>query len=53
MNIALTEGSKDGYASMLELILLGAAAISIAGTVSTFNKRRFAHVPARVRKRQP
>ena len=37
---------------MIELILLGAAAVSIAITVSAFNNRRFAPVPARVRKRQ-
>ncbi len=36
---------------MMELIVLGAAAISIAITVSVFNKRRFAAVPTRVRKR--
>ncbi len=38
---------------MIELILLGAAAISIAVRVSVYNKRRFALVPARLRKRQP
>jgi hypothetical protein len=37
---------------MTELILLGAAAISIAVTASVHNKRRFAPVLARVRKRQ-
>jgi hypothetical protein len=36
---------------MIELILLCAAAISIA--VSVHNKRRFAPLPARVRTRQP
>ncbi len=36
---------------MIELILLYAAAISIAVTAS--NKRCFAPVPARTRKRQP
>jgi len=38
---------------MLELVLLYAAAISIAGTASVYNKRRFAPLPARMRKRQP
>ena len=38
---------------MLELVLLCAAAISIAVTASVYNKRRFALVPARIRKRQP
>jgi hypothetical protein len=38
---------------MTELILLIAAAISIAVTASVSNKRRFAPVPARLRKRQP
>ncbi len=38
---------------MIELILLGAAAISIAVTASAHDKRRFALVPARMRKRQP
>ncbi len=38
---------------MIELVLLGAAAISFAMTVSVHNKRRFTHVPARMRKRQP
>jgi hypothetical protein len=37
---------------MIELVLLGAAAISIAMTASGHNKRRFAPVPARMRKRQ-
>ena len=36
---------------MIELILLGTAAISIAVTVSGFNKHRFAAVRARVRRR--
>ncbi len=38
---------------MLELVLLGAAAISIAITVSTFGRRRFVAVPARAGNRQP
>ncbi len=38
---------------MIELILLGAAAISIAVTASVQNKRHLALVPARMRKRQP
>jgi hypothetical protein len=38
---------------MIELILLCAAAISIAVTVSVHYKRRLAPVPARVRTRQP
>jgi hypothetical protein len=38
---------------MIELILLCAAAISIAVSASVHNKRRFAPVPARVRNRQP
>ncbi len=37
---------------MIELILLGAAAVSIATTACAFNNRRFAPVPARARKRQ-
>jgi hypothetical protein len=36
---------------MIELILLGAAAVSIA-TIAACNNRHFAPVPARVRKRQ-
>ena len=43
--------SKLEICPMIELILLGAAAISIAVTVSGFNKRRFAAVPGRVKKR--
>jgi hypothetical protein len=39
--------------AMIELILLCAAAISIAMTASVHNKHRFALVPARMRKRQP
>ena len=38
---------------MLELILLGAAAISIAVTASVSNKRRLATLPDRMRMRQP
>jgi translation initiation factor IF-1 len=39
---------------MVELVLLCAAAISIAVKVSLHNnKRRFAPLPARMRKRQP
>jgi hypothetical protein len=38
---------------MIELILLCAAAISIAVTASVHNKRCLANVPARLRKRQP
>jgi hypothetical protein len=38
---------------MTELILLIAAAVSIAMTASVSSKRRFAPLPARVRKRQP
>jgi len=38
---------------MIELILLCAAAISIAVTASVQNKRRFAPVPARTLKRHP
>jgi hypothetical protein len=36
---------------MVELVLLCAAAISIAVTVSLHNKRRFAPLAARMRKR--
>ena len=36
---------------MIELVLLGAAAISIALMASVHNKSRFAPVPARMRKR--
>jgi hypothetical protein len=36
---------------MIELVLLCAAAISIAVTASVHNKRRFAPVPARRRQR--
>jgi hypothetical protein len=36
---------------MIELILLCAAVISIAVTASVHNKRGFAPVPARMRKR--
>ena len=38
---------------MMELILLCAAAISIAATASVPNKRRFAPVPARTLKLRP
>jgi hypothetical protein len=38
---------------MIELVLLCAAAISIAVTASVRNKRRFASLPARMRTRQP
>ncbi len=38
---------------MAELILLGAAAIAIAVAVSVSDTRRFAPVPARMRRRQP
>jgi hypothetical protein len=38
---------------MIELVLLGAAAISIAVTAFIHNNRCFAPVPARTRKRQP
>jgi len=38
---------------MSELVLLGAAAISIEVMASVYNKRRFAPVPAQVRKCQP
>jgi hypothetical protein len=38
---------------MVELVLLCAAAISIAVAVSLHNKHRFAPLPARMRKRQP
>jgi hypothetical protein len=37
---------------MVELVLLCAAAISIAVMVSHYNKRRFAPLAARVRKHQ-
>jgi hypothetical protein len=52
MNIARTEEVKDGYSPMIEFVLVGAAAISIAAMVSTFNKRRLAPAPARMQKRQ-
>jgi hypothetical protein len=38
---------------MIELILLSAAALSVAVTASVRNKRRFDPVPARIRKRHP
>jgi len=38
---------------MVELVLLCAAAISIATKVALHNKRRVALLPARIRKRQP
>jgi hypothetical protein len=47
------EWSKMDIFPMIGLILLFAAAISIAMTASVHNKRRFAPVPARMRKRQP
>lgn len=53
MNIACYGRFKDGDCPMIELVLIGAAAISIAATASVYNKRRFATAPARMRKRQP
>jgi len=38
---------------MIELVLLGAAAISIAVTASVHNKSRFAPLAARTWKRHP
>jgi hypothetical protein len=38
---------------MVGIVLLCAAAISIALTAAVYNKGRFAPMPARMRKRQP
>jgi hypothetical protein len=48
-----TDGPKMEIFPMTELILLGAAAVSIALTAAVHNKRRLVPVLTRMPKRQP